>query len=579
MRQHLSSGLAGPIRVWHAYTALIVALVVALVLIVVSSLIVTHRVYDLQHSGLSYVQLSQAAPPQNLLSTAPAALPNEPTRARGTIYLKYLNVPFNQGSVGDCQCFAFRYQYQYLANWRKKVPSISPESIIYSCLFWYTEVDQGQDNGSYARQYTLVLSDKGAVPAVKYDWTGTPQHPGSYPQSPEVYNEALLHRYQAYYTSLGYGYHGVGESGRIRSERAIINSHRPVNIATPVYTGPNGFSSDSGRIDLPHQGDVDEGGHAVTLFRSLRDLCLTNAYGENVCGWFEGINSWGRCDFGMTINMKPRDDTPGHCNGGYFLMSFRYVEQYVWSVDALKIAAGTPNIPRAAIAPPWHQPGPSVDRPVPPPKGPYPVRGVLGNWVARVYLKDIKTDMGKVVSNAAHHYHLQPVGFLATLFTECGFNTRSAVCDHIWGGADISFGWCQVTVQTAHGFGIGNGLWDGYTGRNGSFIRHYENNAKKCVWLAARVLGSFKSYLATRTYDRCPIDFPQLYVAWNAGPGNACWFLNNPTPGTTAANNYANGYLRWYQYAEKYSRVKNPYPSHKRKCLKWRNHSCVRRDP
>lgn len=170
-------------------------------------------------------------------------------------------------------------------------------------------------------------------------------------------------------------------------------------------------------------------------------------------------------------------------------------------------------------------------------------------WVGHVYASDTGVDLGALVDQIAPQYGLPPFGLLSTLGAECGWKTGSPLdqtyddCSR-WGAwPDVSFGSCQATVETAGGFGVGNGTY-----ADAQYVHQQENNAVVCVRLAAAIMSSYIRYTG--------IGYPQAEVAWNCGPGQPRWFLLSPT-GECLSNYEA--YLGWYNAALSHVVPSPPY--------------------
>lgn len=570
MKKHLFSDVGFGMKWVHVHIIWI-ALVLALAGgLLISLLTRPAHPLDYQPSAIYFEQhfkLNQPHPPPGVTALPPVQVFAPARPASAHVNYAYLDTALNQGQVGQCQCYAFRYQYEYDTH-RRHLPIKH-----WSCKFWYGLVmnlfDGGRDTGSNIFQYQQILSQTGGVPHGLYDYSGNPNlYPNQlqWPIPGSIYQVAAQHKYLVTLHVISLNTQG-GQNATNGIQQAIANGH-PVNLNLPVwYTGEGqnslfDLTPTYPYIDSPaHPTWTPNGYHAVTIVGYDRHACVQTNVGR-WCGLYKAINSWG-ADFGVNQNGQP---SAGH--SGFFYITGRFIRTYGYNIVTVKLqkhVSPTGVGVQAGTPPVWHQPGPALDKPVPPPpsRADKQIKAQPGltssqTFVKNVFAKDLSNyDMAPAINAFAHAHGLNPVGVLATIGAECGLYTHSTQCDRVAGGLDISFGACQVTVSTASGYGIGNGIWDGYYGSNGSRVRLYENNPYNCTALGAEVLGSFSSY----EQRNCPAaaDFPSLYVAWNAGPAQPCWFLLGPTG--QAGTNYYNNFLGWMRWAYGYAVGYNPYGS------------------
>jgi hypothetical protein len=515
--------------------------------------------YEQARQDYSRYKVNITVPP-----AAPTALLvtySEPPNPVNQVDWTYFPGVHDQGAVGQCQCYAFSKQFSYQVNRLRHLHRW------YSCKYWYALVTGGQDVGSYFDQYPPLLATTGGLLHRDYDYSGLPRSV-AYPvpltatdatgANFVLTDRAATHRYTLRSEVISMGQNGGTQA--LNGIQMALSHGDAVNLDLPVFDGAHSFYDLSGILDYPQGNPV--GGHAVTIAKCDRNQ-TRQIDGTTVTGWCLISNNWGK-QWGLT-----RDGSSGNgANGGYGLISFREIARDGFGIE---VAHLTDIKPKASPPPAWSQPGAAISKPIPgtsdlSPKMPVNAGKRIksaGNWIYHDLARDVCAngkwstscstyrDMAPVVNQAAHQYGISAPGLLATLFTECGVYTHSTRCDRYGYGADVSFGRCQVTVQTAQGFGVGGG--------NVQTVKSYENGYKRCVFLAARVLGSYQSYLHS---IGCGITFPQLYVAWNAGPGNPCWFLLSPT-GQAGQNYYGTcgqcGYLYYWRVALAMSRNHDPY--------------------
>jgi hypothetical protein len=342
---------------------------------------------------------------------------------------------------------------------------------------------------------------------------------------------------------------GIGTLGLFAIEKRI-SQHFMVDISIPVYEG-NGanslFNGSGSPVDVPSvpvKSLTLAGYHSMALYRYMRNLCIV-VNGGDVCGWFAAYNQWGKYGWGVNCQTLQPDFT----NGGCTLLSYQFVSQYAFSVEVLHLTSQLPTVTGPKVSTIGATGGPNVDHGVRAPSTllrKLPKIALGAYYVHNVTVADAPGDFGQLINSTAKAYGLYPPLLLAVLRTECGFYTHSFTCDRYGIPPDVSFGWCQVTVQTAAQFGVGN--------FNVEAVRQYDNNIRHCVVMAARVLSSYSAY---EQRVGCDLPPPNLYVAWNAGEAQPCWFLLNPG-GTQAGGNFGN-FLIWYAEALSQASAVNPY--------------------
>jgi hypothetical protein len=571
---HLKRPVPGVRQIFHKqirfiHVHLLLVLVIAVVAIIaafVSGFFAGRQ--SLQYDGAYFrarfalIQPHPSGPPLGYRVPAATVATVQQTR----IFIPASQMPpvSDQGQIGQCECYAFREQLEHLILKR------TGQAVAYSCRFWYTLIDRGQDTGSRIEDYVQTLASVGGLKAGEgFDYSGVPQPSElNLTQAQTFIPKAAAHRYALHELSIS-PYFGGGQNALNACDSELVHD-RTCNLGIAVYyngdpscLGFEDVNANSGLIDEPpgwpnHISCSLIGYHAVTIRGTDKTMCELPDRGDGVCGWYLIQNHWTR-HWGINC-VTHQPDTQ---NGGCAWISRRFVADAGFSVVSLRLQQTvTPQAPKPK---PFLQPGPYLDHQLPPPPGTDKLRvprlGTGPLWVAGVCAKDVagpdplhlcggNLDMAPFINNEAHRVGISPVGFTATLGGECGFYTHSTQCDRLGGGADYSFGACQVTIGTAAQFGLGSGYFDGYYGGNTSLIRNYENVASQCIHLGTTVMGNYAAIERTN----CPpaSDYPNLDVAWNAGPYNSCAFLMNPS-GQAGSNFYLN-FQGWMKYAYQFAR-------------------------
>jgi hypothetical protein len=155
-------------------------------------------------------------------------------------------------------------------------------------------------------------------------------------------------------------------------------------------------------------------------------------------------------------------------------------------------------------------------------------RFVRTYWAQDLHRYSLSSD----INAAAHAYGLSPVGLLAVTLSECRGYTHGPICSREAGGCDYSWGATQINVCTAAQYGVGNGSFDGDGGSNTTRVRTYEENARRAIWLAARVLRHFRDVEGGH--------FPALDIAYNCGSYGAYIY------GSQCYANHAHFLANWW---------------------------------
>lgn len=472
--------------------------------------------HSIQHDGLT-------PPPR--VAHIPMTVFTFPTAPRASAFVSLMDHVKNQGSVGACQCFAFAYQYDYLYNLANHTHKH------FSCRFWYTVITHGQDTGSFIDQYPPVLLTYGGALDSAWGpgsndsgWPGPPSFEDKFVPS-NISIQAAAHHY-------GVETHVItvdapGGQNTINGMEHFIARHNLVNFDMPVFSGPGAHgafdvTASNPVIDVPvDMTKVTEvGGHATTCY----------AY-DRVAQLFTCRNQWGT-SWGMR---------------GDFRVTYRFVARWGFGIEALHL---TKIRPQAVRPPVFLQPSPAVHFLVPPPPGvgvSPPTAPKLGaKYVTAIYAHDTGRNLSVILNQQADRTGIPAADLAATMFAECGGYTTSTRCDRYGGGLDVSFACCQETVSTVAQYGVCN--------FDVQCTRIWEDNPQNGISLEATIM---RDYTAYEHRVGCDIGYPSIEVAWNAGPGNPCWFLLNPS-GVAGANYYGD-FLPWFNIAWKYASYTNPY--------------------
>lgn len=550
----------GALRWIHVH--LILAALILTAVVSLLTLGVEHRALLVKYSAQWFEQRYGASVRREFARIPTARIPTarlpravrEEIPSAGSVDLRYLDQPGDQGQLGECQANSFAKQADYSLNRSLGKPR-GHGQVHFNPTFLYWLAAGGQDVGSTIYQYPAVMESEGGLR--QRDWTAGTQL--VQPTTVQV-ARAARNRYQTSVTTISPD-EGGGQAAMDQIRYQIGVLHNPVNVGFPVPTSYFGAGAGGWLTDWSTWAD---GAHANSIVAC--DDTISDPQ-HRYTGYCLLSNQWGQ-NWGLNIHWQSWTTT-GAGTGGYIAVPYVFIEKYGFAIAVVQLGgrlSGRAGI--HAAGPAFTQPGPNADKPLPPPPA-SPSTGqsqaVPGAGQARyirpITARDAAVDLGRLIDAEAARTGLDPVGLLAVAGAECGLFTHSTTCDRLGGGIDVSFGCCQITVVTAHQFGVGTGVMDGYDGPNEGYVRRWENVPAQGVHLMADVLVEFRAEVSRNNGGACYPDLPQLYVAWNAGPGNSCAFIYYPT-GQAGANYYGN-FLGWYRWAAQFGTTVNPYAAPK----------------
>ena len=504
----------------------------------------------------------------------PQAVSSVPTSYM--INMNYLPRVGNQDGLGACQAFAiYQYQLPYIYNShynRSWANTTGPRPIRFSSRFAYDTVTGGVDYGSNYGQEVAVAENQG-IPLWRQFPYGSaitslyPNFPMFADDNPQYIPSLVSQQAKKYSisTHMAIDYPGAGPGGTTLIKAYMEQYHAPANIDIPIYPEFDNASIYP-RVGLPTPTESSRGGHAITIIGWNDSLQVRNGDGTYSTGAFIIVNQW-QSDWGGTISLGQNNGS----NGGYAALSYAFVEKYGWGAVIMSVNWPTTPASQAGIGG-YRNRSPLPIMPPPAGASKRVPSTLAGSWyVHSVTTRDLGSnniDLSSYLNSAGSANGVSPIGLAATLGGECGLNTGngnfSATNDDcsrygLW--PDVSFGACQVTVQTAGMFGWGNGL---YTTGNTNYVHfNLENHPTTCVSMEGRVMGDYASITH--------LPYPYLMVAWNCGPGWSTYALEHPyTISQQCGQNFDN-YVGWYNYALAHWATSSP-PVHRFPITLWNSY-------
>jgi hypothetical protein len=328
-----------------------------------------------------------------------------PKRQRAHVNYGDMDEVGHQGSIGQCQCYAWQRLFDALYFTARGVHTRL------SCRMQYalTQKPPGSDQGSYFAQYVTLTKDIGWVTTATYDYYGLPNKvPKKVPA--KVLQAAQPHRYAVEVKTIA---RAVGGMNAVYGVMHAIAGGRQVNVAAPVFEGPGANSfydieTHNGCIDLPGPKATDGGGHATAFYGY--DMA---AKPKDCSGcYLLAVNSWGKTfGVGRDGNAAP----PG--KRGYYKMSCRFAAQHAWGLESITTSYRPPeDRGRGHTRPGEHGPPARPRRvagaardgggAVPPPAAPGPV---VGEELPRDRCQGRRSgtagqSVGEAVRRAAHRH-------------------------------------------------------------------------------------------------------------------------------------------------------------------------------
>lgn len=435
------------------------------------------------------------------------------TLSANSIVLRQYPNAGNQSTVGACAAWIAGWILSY--EWRIQHPN---SHIRFSPRWMYDYYQQiyghGRD-GSWPSLDTEVVGTLGIPLFRQYPYPPY-RVAKKLPTRPKLLQEAARYRMRVTWTQISGNATGGGQ-GLIDGVKTAIDLGHPAAIAFPVYPEYDAANSNHCMVSTPTKAEVKagpRGGHE----NGVLAYDNTKRFPDGSVGGFLWQNQWLH-----------------YCVNDRVWVSYRFTRRFGYGAEYMSISPiSTP--PTASASPPAPPPWSGMEHPVtpaPPSVGPIPQTGPMSN-VRGIYATDRNLNLSPIINAAAHAYGLPPVGLASTLGAECGWATGvNGDCNRIAAWPDVSGGACQVSVQTAGGFGVGDGSDTGYNINN---VFAYEDVPANCIYLAAKVMSSYIRYTG--------IPYTYAEVSWNCGPGYP--YITNPQG--QCYDNYQH-YLGWYQTA------------------------------
>lgn len=428
----------------------------------------------------------------------------------------------DQGAQGSCAAFASAWVLSYDYRMAHLTPPNAHPGIKFSPAWLYTHYSDaysnGQDAGSWPQQDLELVPTLGVPQFSVYPSPRPIVDP--FPTSgaiPAVYANAAKYKIPVSATTLYQGYPSDAIFGEIQT---VLSQGQPALLSINVPPSFDNATVTHGLVSYPGP-ETSRGGHEIVAIA----VDSTKVMPDGSVGAVEVQNQWTRA---WGIN-------------GRAWLSREWLANEAWAVVEENVAPGSPTA--HFFKPPKGADGGNKISPPPPfLSHPKAQKGKRLNAVKGIFARDLlNVDLSPAINNAAHKYGLSAVGLAATILSECGGNTHDPTCFREYGYCcgDWSYGACQVTISTAHGYGVGDG-----TQNSAGHVDSFESNASRCIFLAARVLADDRRIAG--------VNFPQLAVAWNAGPYQQRDFLFYPT-GQAYANHQA--WLQWQAYAKHFQKV------------------------